>query len=180
MSTSQQPIVNDSREAAEHDEHAKIMSRRSLLLGSAGLTLGAVAVGAAGQAFAEEMQMNMGAAETGSDRLYDINTFKGVTDIASDPTDLPPPITRREPQKVRVDLETIEVTARLDEKATYSFWTFNGRVPGPFVRVRVGDTVEVHLKNNENSTMMHNVDFHAATGPGGGAGATSANPGEEK
>jgi nitrite reductase (NO-forming) len=38
----------------------------------------------------------------------------------------------------------------------------------------------VHLKNNENSSMMHNVDFHAATGPGGGAGATSANPGEEK
>ncbi len=46
--------------------------------------------------------------------------------------------------------------------------------------MRVGDTVEVHLKNNENSVMMHNVDFHAATGPGGGAGATSANPGEER
>ncbi|MGN6684864.1 MAG: copper-containing nitrite reductase, partial [Devosia sp.] len=59
------------------------------------------------------------------------------------------------------------------------FWTFNGRVPGPFVRVRVGDTVEVHLKNNEDSVMMHNVDFHAVNGPGGGAGATSANPGEE-
>jgi nitrite reductase (NO-forming) len=27
--------------------------------------------------------------------------------------------------------------------------------------------------------MMHNVDFHAVNGPGGGAGATSSNPGEE-
>jgi nitrite reductase (NO-forming) len=44
----------------------------------------------------------------------------------------------------------------------------------------VGDHVEVHLKNNENSMMMHNVDMHAATGPGGGAAATSAAPGEEK
>ena len=61
--------------------------------------------------------------------------------------------------------------------STYTFWTFNGAVPGPFVRVRVGDHVEVHLKNNENSSMMHNVDFHAVTGPGGGAGATIGGPG---
>src|SRR5690348_15338383 len=123
--------------------------------------------------------MAMPVAETGSDRLYELNSFEGVTDIARDPTDLPPPLARRAPQKVRVDLETVEVEARLDQKTTYQFWTFNGRVPGPFIRVRVGDTVEVHLKNKEDSTMMHNVDFHAATGPGGGAGATSSNPGEE-
>jgi nitrite reductase (NO-forming) len=53
-------------------------------------------------------------------------------------------------------------------------------VPGPFVRVRVGDTVEVHLKNPEDSWMMHNVDFHAVTGPGGGAELTTCGPGEEK
>ncbi len=94
--------------------------------------------------------------------------------------DIPAPITRTGPDHVRVDFETVEIEARLDERTTYPFWTFNGRVPGPFLRVRVGDTVEVHLKNNENSVMMHNVDFHAATGPGGGAGATSANPGEER
>ena len=163
------------------EDHPHVLSRRRLLVGSAGLTLGGVALGAT-QAFGAAqmaMPMDMGA-ETGSDRLYDINSFEGVTDIARDPTDLPPPIARRTPQTVRVDLETVEVEARLDQKTTYQFWTFNGRVPGPFVRVRVGDTVEVHLKNNEKSTMMHNVDFHACTGPGGGAGATSANPGEEK
>jgi len=53
-------------------------------------------------------------------------------------------------------------------------------VPGPFVRVRVGDTVEVQLKNAEDSAMIHNVDFHAVTGPGGGAKATEAEPGQQK
>jgi nitrite reductase (NO-forming) len=81
---------------------------------------------------------------------------------------------------VRVDLETVEVTGRLDGGATYRYWTFNGKVPGPFIRVRVGDTVEVHLRNAPDSTMMHAVDFHAVTGPGGGAGLTTAAPGEEK
>jgi nitrite reductase (NO-forming) len=103
---------------------------------------------------------------------------EGLADIAHDPADIPPPITRRTPEKVVVQLETVELEARLDEHTTYQFWTFNGRVPGPFVRVRVGDTVEVHLKNNENSMMMHNVDFHAVNGPGGGAKATTSGPGE--
>ena len=62
----------------------------------------------------------------------------------------------------------------------YHYWTFNGKVPGPFVRVRVGDTVEVKLTNAQDSMMMHNVDFHAVTGPGGGAAATEAAPGETK
>jgi nitrite reductase (NO-forming) len=55
-----------------------------------------------------------------------------------------------------------------------------GKSLGPFVRVRVGDTVEVHLKNDDNSIMVHSVDFHAATGPGGGAEFTQADPGQEK
>ena len=157
------------------------MSRRSLLAGSAGLA--AAAIGMAAQPAAAQshtMDMTAAAAPSGSRRLYDVNEFNGVTDIAHDPADLPPPIKRTGPEKVRVDLETVELEARLDSNSTYTFWTFNGRVPGPFVRVRVGDHVEVHLKNHENSSMMHNVDFHAATGPGGGAGATTAAPGEEK
>jgi len=44
----------------------------------------------------------------------------------------------------------------------------------------VGDTVEVHLKNSPDSTLIHSVDFHAATGPGGGAAATQTDPGQEK
>jgi nitrite reductase (NO-forming) len=101
-------------------------------------------------------------------------------DIVRDPTDLPAPIRARPPQIVRVDLDTVELKGQLDSKTTYNFWTFNGKVPGPFIRARVGDTLEVHLKNDANSIMIHSVDFHAAIGPGGGAEFTQADPGQEK
>jgi nitrite reductase (NO-forming) len=46
--------------------------------------------------------------------------------------------------------------------------------------VRVGDTVDIHLKNSADSSMIHSVDFHATTGPGGGAAALQVDPGQEK
>jgi nitrite reductase (NO-forming) len=102
-----------------------------------------------------------------------------AADVTRDPADLPPPIGSRQPQVVRVDMETVELKGQLDENTTYTYWTFNGKVPGPFVRVRVGDTVEVHLKNREDSLMIHSVDFHGPTGPGGGAAFTQTDPGAE-
>jgi nitrite reductase (NO-forming) len=86
----------------------------------------------------------------------------------------------RPPPIVRVDLETVELTGQLDDKTRYNYWTFNGKVPGPFLRVRVGDTVEVHIKNDRNSVMVQSVDFHGATGPDGGPMFTQADPGQEK
>jgi nitrite reductase (NO-forming) len=106
--------------------------------------------------------------------------MEGVADIVRDPTDLPPPLAQRGPEKVRIDLTTVEVTGQLDHGTSYHYWTFDGKVPGPFVRVRVGDTVEVHLKNADDSAIMHNVEFHAVTGSGGGGVATQAAPGEKK
>ncbi len=101
-------------------------------------------------------------------------------DISREPTDLPPPVGKRDPKTVRLDLLTVEMEGRLAEATTFGYWTFNGKVPGPFVRVRVGDTVDVHLKNAADSNMIHSVDFHAATGPGGGAAALQVDPGQEK
>jgi nitrite reductase (NO-forming) len=101
-------------------------------------------------------------------------------DISREPTDVPPPIGKRDPQTVRVDLLSVELEGRLAEGTTFGYWTFNGKVPGPFIRVRVGDTVDVHLKNSADSSMIHSVDFHAATGPGGGAAALQVDPGQEK
>jgi nitrite reductase (NO-forming) len=101
-------------------------------------------------------------------------------DISREPDDLPPPVVTREPQTVRVDLLSIEVEGRLAEGTTFGYWTFNGKVPGPFLRVRVGDTIDIHLKNSADSAMIHSVDFHAATGPGGGAAALQVDPGQEK
>ena len=100
-------------------------------------------------------------------------------DIVRAPTDLPAPLAAREPQTVRVDLEAIEVEGQLADGTTFTYWTFNGAVPGPFIRVRVGDTLEVHMKNSTSSTMNHSVDFHAVTGPGGGAAMTQTEPGKE-
>jgi nitrite reductase (NO-forming) len=101
-------------------------------------------------------------------------------DISQKPDDVPASVGNRAPQTVRVDLVTVELEARLAEGTTFGYWTFNGKVPGPMLRVRVGDNVEVHLKNADGSSMVHSVDFHAATGPGGGAASTQTNPGEEK
>lgn len=101
------------------------------------------------------------------------------SDIVRDPTDIPAPIGVRDPQTVRIDLEAVEVEGQLADGTTYKYWTFNGQVPGPFFRVRVGDTIEVHMKNTTTSTMAHSVDFHAVTGPGGGAMMTQTKPGEE-
>ncbi len=110
---------------------------------------------------------------------YDSAAAAALESITLDPTDLPGPITRSEPATVRVNLVTIEREAELADGTVFRFWTFNGRVPGPFVRVRVGDTVEVVLKNDTEAWLAHSVDFHAATGPGGGGVATQTAPGEE-
>jgi nitrite reductase (NO-forming) len=100
-------------------------------------------------------------------------------DIVRDPSDLPAPLAAREPTTVVVNLEAIEVEGQLADGTTFTYWTFNGVVPGPFVRVRIGDTIEVHMKNSTTSTMNHSVDFHAVTGPGGGAVMTQTEPGKE-
>jgi nitrite reductase (NO-forming) len=101
-------------------------------------------------------------------------------DISHDPAGVPPPIGTRAPTTVRVDLETVELEGQLADGTTYGYWTFNRTVPGPLLRARVGDTIEVHLTNSPESTMVHSVDFHAVIGPGGGAVATQAEPGDTK
>jgi len=103
-----------------------------------------------------------------------------AADVSRDPADLPGPIGKRGPQRHRFDLTTEEVKGRLADGTTFNYWTFGGRVPGPFLRVRVGDTVELRLKNAGNSRMIHSIDLHAVTGPGGGAAVTQAPPGDEK
>ncbi len=91
--------------------------------------------------------------------------------------EVPPPITRKKPAKVIVKIETRELVSRLADGVEYTFWTFGGHVPGPFVRVREGDLVEVHLSNHPDNKMPHNIDLHSVTGPGGGAASTFTAPG---
>lgn len=158
------------------------VSRRSLLAGSAGVAVGSMlgASTAVAQSANTAGGPNPGAAESSGNRLYTANpTHPGITDISENPVNVPPPITRTEPATVRLEFETIEIEGHLDTNTRYRFWTFNGKIPGPFQRVRVGDTVEVYLKNNEDSWFAHNIDLHAVTGPGGGAALGMPGPGED-
>ena len=77
-----------------------------------------------------------------------------------------------------VELETTEQKGLLADGVEYTFWTFGGTVPGPMLRVREGDTVEIRLTNRKDSHLMHSIDLHALTGPGGGAAVTQVMPGE--
>ncbi len=90
---------------------------------------------------------------------------------------VPPPITRDYPAKVIVRLFTKEKVGRLADGVQYTFWTFNGTVPGPMIRVRQGDLVEIHLSNDPSDMMSHNIDLHAVIGPGGGAASSVTLPG---
>lgn len=97
--------------------------------------------------------------------------------VLTDAPNVPPPVIRDHPARVVVNLEVVEVVKRLADGVDYTFWTFGGSVPGKFIRVRVGDEVELNLNNHPSSRMPHNIDLHAATGPGGGAAASLTAPG---
>ena len=99
--------------------------------------------------------------------------------VLTSPPNVPPPTNRKTPAKVIVNLEVIEKEMPISEGVSYTFWTFGGTVPGSFIRVRQGDTVEFHLKNHPSSKMPHNIDLHGVTGPGGGAASSFTAPGHE-
>jgi nitrite reductase (NO-forming) len=97
--------------------------------------------------------------------------------VLTDAPLVPPAITRKHATKVIVHLEVREVEGRLADGVKYPFWTFGGKVPGKFMRVREGDLVEFHLDNHPDNKMPHNIDLHAVIGPGGGAGSSLTAPG---
>ncbi len=107
----------------------------------------------------------------------DVAALPTETAVLTQAPAVPPAITRSQPAKVIVNLEVKEVTRRLADGVEYAFWTFGGEVPGKFIRIREGDSVEFHLQNDPDSKMPHNIDLHAVTGPGGGAVSSFTAPG---
>lgn len=109
------------------------------------------------------------------------NRFDKVADISADPTVVP-----EKPQApdadgiVRISLTAQEVLSEISPGIYFNYWTYNKQVPGPMLRVREGDTVELTLTNDPSSLHDHNIDLHAVTGPGGGASLTHVTPGETK
>ena len=112
--------------------------------------------------------------------FQNFNNFERVSNIARNPTDVPKTVVYAEDGVVEVNLTTKEVIAEMADGTTINYWTFDGTVPGPFIRVKEGDTIRLTIHNDKTSVHPHNVDFHAVTGPGGGAAATIVAPGESK
>ncbi len=91
----------------------------------------------------------------------------------------PPPIKRRSPARVNIELEVVEAVGRLSSGVEYTFWTFGGTVPGPMLRIREGDYVDFTLANHPSNKLPHNIDLHAVTGQGGGAEGSFTAPGHK-
>ncbi|APQ17781.1 nitrite reductase, copper-containing [Maribacter hydrothermalis] len=106
-------------------------------------------------------------------------TVEMVATLTS-PPNVPPPTGKRLAKKLIVDMEILEQEGEMTNGVKYVYWTFGGTVPGSFIRTKVGDEVEFHLKNHPDNKLPHNIDLHAVTGPGGGAESSFVAPGHEK
>lgn len=105
---------------------------------------------------------------------------EGAVSVAMDPTAVPKPLGVRAPQLVKYQIETVELDGKLDDGTTFRYWTFDKKVPGPMLRVKKGDTVELTLSNAKSSKAIHSIDLHAVTGGHGGGSDTQVAPGQSK
>jgi nitrite reductase (NO-forming) len=107
-----------------------------------------------------------------------LRVIKGEKSIAPA---APAPITRSENAIVEYDVNVLETSAKIAPNLTYlSLWTFDGVVPGPVMRVKVGDVVRFTLRNYHKSVTNQNIDFHFISGACGGCGDTIVKPGQDK
>lgn len=112
--------------------------------------------------------------------FMDVDEFARIKDIGQDPNIVPPPTNRKEPIEVSIHLTAKEVLSEVAPNIYFNFWTFDGKVPGPMLRIREGDTVILSLSNDKTSLHNHSIDLHAVSGPGGGATILNVAPGDTK
>jgi nitrite reductase (NO-forming) len=99
---------------------------------------------------------------------------------------VPPPLLPKHDQLAQGKPKIVQVRMVIEEKvidvgggAKIYAMTFHGTVPGPIIVVHQNDYVELTLVNPKSNTLLHNIDFHAATGSMGGGDLSKVNPGEE-
>jgi nitrite reductase (NO-forming) len=100
----------------------------------------------------------------------------GLTRLPS--PEVAPPIARKDGGPVKVELEAKTARGLMADGVGFTYWTFNGTVPGPMIRLRQDDEVELTLKNSTDSPVSHSIDSHGVIGPGGGGKVTQTPPGE--
>jgi nitrite reductase (NO-forming) len=101
---------------------------------------------------------------------------------------VPPAAARNEQAIVDVHFDVVEGIKAIDPNKGIEYETWGYRIdgddaattgtPGPIIRARVGDVLRFTITNLPGNMHPHNVDFHAVTGQGGGAAATTVAPGE--
>jgi len=124
--------------------------------------------------------MSVGPAEGPHFHPVDLDRMSRIPEVAKDPSEVPLLQVRKTPSRIQYHLEAQEVISTLADGTEYLYWTYDRTVPGPMLRARVGDTIELTLKNHRTSTHDHSIDLHAVTGPGGGGALTAVKPGEKK
>jgi nitrite reductase (NO-forming) len=98
-----------------------------------------------------------------------------------------PPYTLRDPAAPKALAGTVhDIRLTIEEKEmtvapgiVQKVWAFGGTVPSPVIRVKIGDTVRIHLVNPKTNTMPHSIDFHASLVAWNDE-MTDINPGQEK
>ena len=66
-------------------------------------------------------------------------------------------------ETVKFDLTVKEVDIAIDNAGTTQrMWTYEGLLPGPVMRVKEGDMVEITLHNHADNGNSHSIDLHAA------------------
>jgi len=121
--------------------------------------------------------------DSGEEKTYeateDIPASREMIAELTAPPNVPRGVGKRKAKKLIVNMEVLEEEGEMTDGVKYVYWTFGGSVPGSFIRTRVGDEVEFHLKNHPDNKLPHNIDLHAVTGPGGGATSSFVAPGHE-
>jgi len=113
--------------------------------------------------------------------IKNFGNFERVSDIAKDPNlSLSTGVIYNSLEEAEINIVAKEVIAEMADGVTFNYWTFDGTVPGPFLKVKEGDIVNLTLTNDKTSLHHHSIDLHAVTGPGGGAAATVVEPGQSK
>lgn len=112
-------------------------------------------------------------------KAEDIKVSREMKAELTSPPNVPKPTGKRKAKKLIVDMEILEEEGEMTDGVKYTYWTFGGSVPGSFIRTKVGDEVEFHLKNHPDNKLPHNIDLHAVNGPGGGAESSFVAPGHE-
>ncbi|CAG0947403.1 nitrite reductase (NO-forming) [Anaerolineae bacterium] len=111
-----------------------------------------------------------------------VHTAPALANVAQNPALVGLPIQLRPggatPRTVTLNLKAEEVIAEVAPGMNFSFWTFNGAVPGPMLRVMEGDTVVINLSNDSKNTRAYAIDMPAELRPNRDTVVTNLMPGE--